>query len=44
MIPADATIIVRRVPIPVFGAGLVEAIPDETLLALEDPSIAIATA
>jgi CxxC motif-containing protein (DUF1111 family) len=38
VIPADATIIVRRVPIPVFGAGLVEAIQDETLLALEDPS------
>jgi CxxC motif-containing protein (DUF1111 family) len=37
-IPDDATIIVRRVPIPLFGAGLVEAIPDETLLALEDPS------
>jgi CxxC motif-containing protein (DUF1111 family) len=27
----------RRVPIPVFGAGLVEAIPDETLRDLEDP-------
>jgi CxxC motif-containing protein (DUF1111 family) len=38
VIPADATIIVRRVPIPVFGAGLVEAIPDEVLLALEDSS------
>jgi CxxC motif-containing protein (DUF1111 family) len=25
------------VPIPLFGAGLVEAIPDESLLALEDP-------
>jgi len=37
VIPAEATIITRRVPIPVFGAGLVEAIPDETLLALEDP-------
>src|SRR5262245_50125311 len=37
VIPPDATIIARRVPIPVFGAGLVEAIPDETLLALEDP-------
>jgi CxxC motif-containing protein (DUF1111 family) len=37
VIPADATIIVRRVPIPVFGAGLVEAIPDDTILALEDP-------
>jgi Di-haem oxidoreductase, putative peroxidase len=38
VIPPDATIIARRVPIPVFGAGLVEAIPDETLLALEDPA------
>ncbi len=38
VIPADATIIVRRVPIPVFGAGLVEAIPDEALLALENPN------
>jgi CxxC motif-containing protein (DUF1111 family) len=28
---------VRRVPIPVFGTGLVEAIPDEAILALEDP-------
>jgi CxxC motif-containing protein (DUF1111 family) len=37
VIPAEATIIARRIPIPVFGAGLVEAIPDETLLALEDP-------
>ena len=37
IIPPEATIIVRRVPIPVFGAGLVEAIPDDTLLALEDP-------
>lgn len=36
-IPANATIIARRVPIPLFGAGLVEAILDETLLALEDP-------
>jgi len=37
VIPSEATIIARRVPIPVFGAGLIEAIPDETLLALEDP-------
>jgi CxxC motif-containing protein (DUF1111 family) len=37
VIPPEATIIARRIPIPVFGAGLVEAIPDETLLALEDP-------
>jgi CxxC motif-containing protein (DUF1111 family) len=36
-IPADATIFARRVPIPLFGAGLVEAIQDESLLALEDP-------
>ena len=35
--PDDVTIIARRAPIPLFGAGLVEAIPDETLLALEDP-------
>jgi CxxC motif-containing protein (DUF1111 family) len=38
VIPAEATIVARRVPIPLFGAGLVEAIPDESILALEDPS------
>jgi CxxC motif-containing protein (DUF1111 family) len=27
----------RRAPIPLFGAGLVEAIPDETIAAREDP-------
>jgi len=27
----------RRVPIPLFGAGLVEAIPDDAIVALEDP-------
>jgi CxxC motif-containing protein (DUF1111 family) len=36
-LPAEAVIIARRIPIPVFGAGLVEAIPDETILALADP-------
>jgi CxxC motif-containing protein (DUF1111 family) len=36
-IPDDATVVARRAPIPVFGAGLVEAIPDEALVALEDP-------
>jgi CxxC motif-containing protein (DUF1111 family) len=36
-LPAEANIISRRIPIPTFGAGLVEAIPDETLLALADP-------
>lgn len=35
--PEDVTVIARRAPIPLFGAGLVEAIPDETLRALEDP-------
>jgi CxxC motif-containing protein (DUF1111 family) len=38
IIPYEANVIVRRVPIPVFGAGLVEAIEDSTLLALEDPT------
>jgi CxxC motif-containing protein (DUF1111 family) len=37
VIPATANIIVRRVPLPLFGAGLVEAIADETVLALADP-------
>ena len=37
VIPADVNVVARRAPIPLFGAGLVEAIPDETLLALEDP-------
>jgi CxxC motif-containing protein (DUF1111 family) len=36
-VPAEANVIARRVPIPVFGAGLVEAIPDEAIAALEDP-------
>ena len=36
-VPADATVVARRMSIPLFGAGLIEAIPDETLLALEDP-------
>ena len=37
VIPADANIIVRRIPIPLFGAGLVEAIADDAILALADP-------
>jgi CxxC motif-containing protein (DUF1111 family) len=36
-IPDDVNVIARRAPIPLFGAGLVEAIPDDTLLALHDP-------
>jgi CxxC motif-containing protein (DUF1111 family) len=35
-IPPDANVIVRRVPIALFGAGLVEAIDDDTLIALAD--------
>lgn len=38
VLPDDATVFARRVPIPLFGAGLVEAIPDETLRSLEDPN------
>ena len=30
------TVVARRAPIPLFGAGLVEAIPDDTILALDD--------
>ena len=35
-IPPEANVISRRVPIPLFGAGLVEAIPDEVLMNLDD--------
>jgi CxxC motif-containing protein (DUF1111 family) len=37
IMPADVNVVAHRTPIPLFGAGLVEAIPDETLRALEDP-------
>ena len=37
VLPADMNVVARRVPIPLFGAGLIEAIPDDTLLALADP-------
>jgi CxxC motif-containing protein (DUF1111 family) len=36
-IPKEANVIARRIPIPLFGAGLVEAIPDEAIVSLEDP-------
>jgi CxxC motif-containing protein (DUF1111 family) len=36
-IPAEAVVIARRIPIPLFGAGLVEAIPDAVVLVREDP-------
>jgi CxxC motif-containing protein (DUF1111 family) len=38
IIPSEVNIVARRAPIPLFGAGLVEAIADETLLALQDPN------
>jgi CxxC motif-containing protein (DUF1111 family) len=34
-IPANANVVVRRIPTPLFGAGLVEAIPDEAIRANE---------
>tara|TARA_B100000029_G_scaffold354294_2_gene347088 strand:- start:1242 stop:2438 length:1197 start_codon:yes stop_codon:yes gene_type:complete len=37
VIPAEANVIGRRAPIPLFGAGLVEAIPDEAIRSLADP-------
>ena len=37
VIPAEANVVARRAPIPLFGGGLVEAVPDDTLLALADP-------
>ena len=37
IVPDTATVFARRAPIPLFGAGLVEAIADDTLVALEDP-------
>ncbi len=36
-IPVEANVIARRIATPLFGLGLIEAIPDETLLANEDP-------
>jgi CxxC motif-containing protein (DUF1111 family) len=37
IVPPEANVFARRVPIPLFGAGLVEAIPDDAIVALEDP-------
>jgi CxxC motif-containing protein (DUF1111 family) len=37
-IPENANVVTRRIPTPLFGAGLVEAIPDATIQALEDPT------
>jgi len=38
IVPSEANVFARRVPIPLFGAGLVEAIPDEAIRGLEDPA------
>lgn len=38
LIPDDVNVIARRAPLPLFGAGLVEAIPDEAMLDREDPT------
>ena len=37
IMPADVNVVARRAPIPLFGAGLVEAISDDVLLSIEDP-------
>jgi CxxC motif-containing protein (DUF1111 family) len=37
IVPPEATVFARRVPVPLFGAGLVEAIPDDEIAAAEDP-------
>lgn len=34
----EANVIARRISIPLFGAGLIDAIPDATLLGLQDPA------
>jgi CxxC motif-containing protein (DUF1111 family) len=39
MIPPEANVIVRRVPIALFGAGLVEAVEDDTLRGLADDQL-----
>ncbi len=35
--PAEVNVVARRIPIPLFGAGLVEAIPDSAIAARADP-------
>ncbi len=37
LIPPEADVIAHRRSLPLFGDGLVEAIPDEVLIGLEDP-------
>ncbi len=38
VIPDEATVTALRITTPTFGTGLMEAIADETILALEDPT------
>ncbi len=37
VIPPEANVIAHRKALPIFGGGLVEAVPDQVLLALADP-------
>ena len=37
VIPPGVNVVARRRPLPLFGDGLVEAVPDEILVAMEDP-------
>jgi CxxC motif-containing protein (DUF1111 family) len=37
-IPADANNLARRIPTPLYGAGLIEAIPDSVIRTWEDPT------
>lgn len=37
-IPDGSTVVARRIPLATFGDGLIEAIPDATIQALEDPT------
>jgi CxxC motif-containing protein (DUF1111 family) len=37
IIPSEVNVIARRKSLPIFGDGLVEAIPDEVLIGMEDP-------
>ena len=36
-IPTEVNILTRRIPLAIFGDGLIEAIPDAAIRALEDP-------
>lgn len=37
-LPPEINVVARRIPIPLFGAGLVEAIPDDEIESLADPN------